>query len=387
MTWVPRQLARLPDRSPQPDASRLGDPGPGEQVRGGGDAVAGGASQGSPAELARARQSAGRGAVAAQPAVLAEGVSKRFGSLTALDGVTVEVASGSVLALLGPNGAGKTTLVRILTTLIAPSDGQAFVGGFDVVREAAAVRRIIGLAGQSAAVDDILSGVENLELVGRLYHLPRGEARRRAEELIERFSLTGARDRRAGTYSGGMRRRLDLAASLVARPQVLFLDEPTTGLDPGARLDLWQLIEDLVADGTTVLLTTQYLEEADRLADRIVVVDEGRVIAQGTATELKAQAGRSVLHVTVDDRSRTDDAATALGALGEAPRADAESGELFLPIGDGANALTEAVRALDAAGIATSNLAVQQPTLDDVFLALTDHPLRTGAATGSEPQR
>jgi ABC-2 type transport system ATP-binding protein len=315
-------------------------------------------------------------------AVAVESISRTFGSLMALAGVTLEVDPGSVLGLLGPNGAGKTTLVRILTTLLRPSGGRAFVGGLDVVNEAAAVRRIIGLAGQSAAIDDILSGVENLEFVGRLYHLPRHEARRRAEELIEHFSLADAGDRRAGTYSGGMRRRLDLAASLVARPQVLFLDEPTTGLDPGARLDLWQMIEGLVADGTTVLLTTQYLEEADRLADRIVVIDEGRLIAQGTAAELKAQAGGAVLHVTVADRYQLNDAITALGALA-APRVDSATGDLAMPISDGTGALTQAVRALDAAGIATTNLAVQQPTLDDVFLALTDHPSRAASATSA----
>jgi len=306
----------------------------------------------------------------AGPAVRVEGLSRWFGSVAALLDVDLEIPAGSVLGLLGPNGAGKTTLVRILTTLLKPSAGRAFVGGLDVVTEPESVRRLIGLAGQNAAIDDILTGLENLETIGQLYHLPKHEAHRRANLLIERFSLGEARDRRAGTYSGGMRRRLDLAASLVGRPSVLFLDEPTTGLDPVARLDLWQLIEELVAEGTTVLLTTQYLEEADRLGDHIVVIDEGRIIAQGTASELKERVGGSVVHVGVLNRDQLDSAVETLGPLGDL-HVERQTGEVSFPAHDGTEALTQVVRALDKASIPVSKLAVQEPTLDDVFLSLT----------------
>jgi ABC-2 type transport system ATP-binding protein len=308
-------------------------------------------------------------------AVLVEGLRKSYGEVEALRGVDLAIGRGTVLGLLGPNGSGKTTTVRILTTLIPPSGGRAVIEGIDVVKNPGAVRRIIGLAGQQAAVDETLTGRENLELSARLYHLPRAEARRRAEELLERLNLTDAADRPARTYSGGMRRRLDLGASLVGRPKVLFLDEPTTGLDPRSRLDLWQLIRDLVADGTTLLLTTQYLEEADQLADEIAVIDRGRVIASGTPDELKDRIGGDVLEFRVLDRSRIADATAAVRPLGtSAPEVDEVEGRVTLPVGAaGSSVLVEAVRSLDGAGIAISDLALHRPSLDNVFLALTGH--------------
>ena len=307
-----------------------------------------------------------------RPAVLAEGLVKNFGTVRALDGVDLEVPTGTVLGLLGPNGAGKTTAVRILTTLLPPDGGRAEVAGYDVVREAAAVRTVIGLAGQNAAVDENLTGRENLELVGRLYHLGRAVARRRAAELIERFALTDAADRTAKTYSGGMRRRLDLGASLVGGPQVLFLDEPTTGLDPKGRLDLWEVIEQLLSGGTTILLTTQYLEEADRLADSIAVIDQGKVIATGTADELKAKAGGSVLELTVASPGRIPAAILALRPLtvGE-PRADRQAGRITVPVQGDTSVLVDAVRLLDTAQVSITDLSLHRPSLDDVFLALT----------------
>ncbi|HKE99072.1 MAG TPA: ATP-binding cassette domain-containing protein [Actinomycetes bacterium] len=317
--------------------------------------------------------------------VKAEGLHRSFGQVTALDGVDLAVREGTVLGLLGPNGAGKTTFVRILTTLLLPDRGRAEVAGYDVVRDATMLRTVIGLAGQYAAVDETLTGHENLELVGRLYHLDRAEARRRAGELLERFDLSGAGHRVVRTYSGGMRRRLDLAASLVNRPRVLFLDEPTTGLDPRSRRALWDMIKELVADGTTLLLTTQYLEEADRLADEIAVIDLGQVIARGTADELKDKVGGEVLEVRVADRARVQAAAGEVAACcgsGE-PQVDAEAGELTLPTAEGAAVLVDVVRRLDAAGIRISDLALRRPTLDDVFLALTGR----GAERPEEPDQ
>ena len=310
-----------------------------------------------------------------QPAILVEGLTKSFGNVHALRGIDLSVPRGTVLGVLGPNGAGKTTAVRILTTLLPPDGGRAVVDGFDVVHDAAAVRRSIGLAGQSAAIQEELTGRENLEIVGRLYHLRWPEARSRAVELLEQFGLTDAANRAAKTYSGGMQRRLDLAASLVGRPRVLFLDEPTTGLDPRSRLGMWDIIRSLVADGTTILLTTQYLDEADELADEIVVIDHGQVIAAGTAEELKGRAGGDVVEFTVPDRSRVADAAAAVTPIGESePHADLETGVVSIGVGGrGSDALVDAVRALDAAGVATRGLTLRRPSLDDVFLTLTGH--------------
>ncbi|MDP8978855.1 MAG: ATP-binding cassette domain-containing protein [Actinomycetota bacterium] len=318
-----------------------------------------------------------------RPVILAEGVDKSFGRVHALRDVDLEVPAGTVLGLLGPNGAGKTTMVRILTTLLAPDAGHAEVAGHDVVRDAAALRAVIGLAGQYAAVDENLTGRENLEMVGRLYHIGGVEARRRADEVLERFELTGAAHRTVKTYSGGMRRRLDLGASLVGRPAVLFLDEPTTGLDPRSRLGMWDVIKQLVGEGTTLLLTTQYLEEADRLADDIAVIDDGRVIAEGTASELKFRVGGEVLELRVVERERTDAAARALAGLGAAsPTASPDTGLVTLPVRGGTTVLAEAVRRLDASGVAVADLALRGPSLDDVFMALTGHAAEQGAPEG-----
>jgi ABC-2 type transport system ATP-binding protein len=308
-------------------------------------------------------------------AILVEGLTKSFGEVRALRGIDLVVPRGTVLGVLGPNGAGKTTAVRILTTLLRPDSGRALVEGRDVVRDAAAVRRSIGLSGQSAAIQEELSGRENLEIIGRLYHLSRRHARDRATELLDRFGLTDAADRYAKNYSGGMQRRLDLAASLVGDPRVLFLDEPTTGLDPRSRLGMWDIIRSLVATGTTTLLTTQYLDEADELADQIVVIDHGLVIAAGTAEELKSRVGGDVLEFTVPDRSRISDAVIAVAGIGEGePKADKETGVVSVGVGGrGSDALLDAVRSLDAAGVRTQGLALRRPSLDDVFLALTGH--------------
>jgi ABC-2 type transport system ATP-binding protein len=308
------------------------------------------------------------------PIVEAEGLVKVYGGkLRALDSLTLTVPPGGVYGLLGPNGAGKTTLIRVLTTLLAPDAGSARVASVDVTRDPAEVRARIGLAGQAAAVDDYLTGRENLQMVGRLYGLARREARRRAGEVLDRIGLQEAADRQVKTYSGGMRRRLDLAASLVGRPQVLFLDEPTTGLDPASRLALWALIGDLVGTGTTVLLTTQYLEEADQLADRIAVIDRGRLLIQGTSDQLKDRVGGAVveLRVPTADRRRTLQALRALG--GEEPTVDERGGRLVLPAPDGAATLAQALGRLDAAGIRPDGVALRKPTLDDVFLTLTGH--------------
>src|SRR3954471_10927716 len=274
--------------------------------------------------------------MAEQPAVLAEGLKKHYGNVKALDGVDLAVPAGTVLGLLGPNGAGKTTAVRILTTLLQPDGGRGEVAGYDVVRDAQALRSVIGLAGQYAAVDENLTGRENLEMVGRLYHMPRPAVRARATELLKQFTLDDAADRTTKTYSGGMRRRLDLAASLVAHPQVLFLDEPTTGLDPSGRVDLWEVIEELVEEGTTLLLTTQYLEEADRLADNIAVIDHGQVIAEGTSNDLKSKAGGDVLEFTVASPRRVTSAVKALSAIecGD-PKVDRKRGRITVPVTNG----------------------------------------------------
>jgi ABC-2 type transport system ATP-binding protein len=322
-------------------------------------------------------------------AVLVEGVKKRFGSVRALDGVSFEVATGTVFGLLGPNGAGKTTMVRILTTLLLPDEGRARVEGLDVMSDSARIRELIGLAGQYAAVDENLTGRENIELVGRLYHLPRHEAKHRAQQLLERFDLVDAADRTVRTYSGGMRRRLDLGASLVGRPSVLFLDEPTTGLDPRSRLDLWKVIRELVADGTTVLLTTQYLEEADELASRIVVVDHGLVIAEGTSDQLKARVGGDLVDVTaVRPEQVREVARLAVQAAGEAPsevQIDAGIGKVTIRVSRGSGVLADIVRLMDAAGLEIGDLALRKPTLDDVFLTLTGRPREQ--SSGDEADR
>jgi ABC-2 type transport system ATP-binding protein len=309
------------------------------------------------------------------PAILVEGLVKSFGEVRALRGIDLSVPRGTVLGVLGPNGAGKTTAVRILTTLLLPDAGRAQVEGYDVVRQAAAVRRSIGLAGQSAAIQEELTGRENLEIIGRLYHLSWPRARSRATELLEHFGLTDAADRPAKNFSGGMQRRLDLAASLVGDPRVLFLDEPTTGLDPRSRLAMWDTIRSLAARGTTLLLTTQYLDEADELANEIVVIDHGQVIAAGTSEELKGRVGGDVVEFTVPDRSRLADAVAAITPVGEGePHVDKETGVVSEGVGSrGSDALIDAVRRLDGAGVEIRGLALRRPSLDDVFLALTGH--------------
>jgi ABC-2 type transport system ATP-binding protein len=318
-----------------------------------------------------------------EPAIVVEGLEKRYGKVEALAGIDLQVPPATVLGLLGPNGAGKTTAVRILTTLLGPDAGRAMVAGLDVIRQAEELRHVIGLAGQNAAVDENLTGIENLEMVGRLYHVPAPEARRRAEELLERFELTAAANRTAKTYSGGMRRRLDLGASLVGRPQVLFLDEPTTGLDPRSRIEMWEIIRELVKEGTTLLLTTQYLEEADHLSNKIAVIDLGKVIAEGTSDELKARVGGEVLALRVSERERAPEAAGAVLGLGPGGgNVDNNTGEINVPVGtDGTAILTEAVRRLDAEGIQLADVGLRRPTLDDVFLGLTGHAAE-GAADG-----
>ena len=319
-------------------------------------------------ELVRPKPVGGDG----ESAIRAVGLRKRFGKTWALGGVDLDVAPGTVCGLLGPNGAGKTTMVRILTTLLRPDDGYAQVAGFDVVREAERVRYHIGLAGQQAALDELLTGRANLVMIAQLYHLPARAARQRADEMLERFGLTDAADRIVKTYSGGMRRRLDLAVSLIAAPPVLFLDEPTTGLDPRSRNGLWAMLDELVKGGTTLLLTTQYMEEADRLADSIVVIEAGQVIASGSPAALKATIGGERITVVVRDSSHLADAAVALSAVaGAGPDVEVDLRRLTIPAADGAATLAQVVRALDAAGIAVDDLALRRATLDDVFLRLT----------------
>jgi ABC-2 type transport system ATP-binding protein len=318
--------------------------------------------------------------------IRADTLKKSFGTVQAVKGVDLAVEEGTVFGLLGPNGAGKTTTIRILTTLLEPDEGSATVAGFDVVRDAELLRPVIGLAGQFAAVDENLTGLENLEMVGRLYHLPAAEARRRAKDVLERFDLADAADRTAKTYSGGMRRRLDVGASLVGQPKVLFMDEPTTGLDPRSRLVLWELIRDLQKEGTTLLLCTQYLEEADQLCDKIAVIDLGTVIAEGTSEELKDKIGGEVLelYVSADDLARAVETLRGLGA-GE-PTSDPDTRLIRIPVGsEGPTVLLETVRRLDDAGIRIEGIALHRPTLDDVFLSLTGHAAEVAIEESEEP--
>jgi ABC-2 type transport system ATP-binding protein len=316
-------------------------------------------------------------------AISASGLVKSYGSVQALAGVDLEVAHGTVFGLLGPNGAGKTTIVRILTTLLNPDAGSARVDGLDVVREAGRLRERIGLAGQYAAVDENLTGLENLTMVGRLYGQRRAAARRRGEELLERFELTDAAHRPTKTYSGGMRRRLDLAAALVAQPPVLFLDEPTTGLDPRSRLQLWETIEGLVAEGTTVMLTTQYLDEADRLAHEVAVIDHGRVIAEGTPDELKDRVGGERLEIRLEEPAQAEQAVAALASMADDP--PTVDGDLVtVGVRRRGGAIVEAVRRLDRAAIGVEDIELRRPTLDDVFLALTGHAAESEDAPATE---
>jgi len=315
-------------------------------------------------------------------------VSKSFGPIKALDHVDLQVETGTILALLGPNGAGKTTLIRVLTTLLRPDTGDVKVGAYDVLRQPQKVRMNMGLAGQNTAIDENLSGRENIELVGKLYHLDSTTIRERVTRLLDSFGLTDAADRIAKTYSGGMRRRLDLAASLVGNPKILFLDEPTTGLDPQSRLELWGRIEDLVSGGVTVLLTTQYLEEADYLADKIAVIDQGRIIALGSPEDLKSKIGSDVIEIRLADSSQIQEAAEKIRKFGTGAKAtvEDESGTIVLPVDSGGTSvLADVVRELDASKFAISDLNFRRPSLDEVFLTLTGRKGRPGEVSDESP--
>ncbi|MBT2386962.1 ATP-binding cassette domain-containing protein [Streptomyces sp. ISL-11] len=327
-------------------------------------------------------------------AIFAEGLVKTFGDVRALDGVDLDVPEGTVLGLLGPNGAGKTTAVRVLTTLIKPDRGTAVVAGIDVLKKPNEVRRAIGLSGQFAAVDEYLTGRENLQMVGRLYQMTARDAKARAGELLERFNLGDAADRTAKTYSGGMRRRLDLAAALVVSPPVMFMDEPTTGLDPRNRQQLWEVIKELVAGGTTLLLTTQYLEEADHLAHDIAVVDHGKVIARGTSDQLKARTGGERVEVVVHEPGQIGPADEVLRGFGKGgSKVEEHIRKVTVPVSGGAKLLAEVIRELDARGIEIDDIGLRRPTLDDVFISLTGHAAEAGeeqengrAKKGHEPK-
>ncbi|MFB7994925.1 ATP-binding cassette domain-containing protein [Streptomyces sp. NPDC056002] len=328
-------------------------------------------------------------------AIYAEGLVKTFGDVRALDGVDLDVPEGTVLGLLGPNGAGKTTAVRCLTTLLTPDSGKAVVAGIDVLKHPNEVRRSIGLSGQFAAVDEYLTGRENLQMVGQLYQMKAKEAKARASELLERFNLADAADRTSKTYSGGMRRRLDLAAALVVSPPVMFMDEPTTGLDPRNRLQLWEVIQELVAGGTTLLLTTQYLEEADHLAHDICVIDHGRVIARGTSDQLKAQTGGERVELVVHEREHMTPAAEILAGFGKGETTvEQHTRKLTVPVTGGAKLLAEVIRELDTHGIEIDDIGLRRPTLDDVFISLTGHVAEekeeengSGAAAAKQSKR
>ncbi|MFD4695364.1 ATP-binding cassette domain-containing protein [Streptomyces sp. NPDC058463] len=321
-------------------------------------------------------------------AIYAEGLVKTFGEVRALDGVDLDVPEGTVLGLLGPNGAGKTTAVRVLTTLLQPDSGKAVVAGIDVLKNPNEVRHSIGLSGQFAAVDEYLTGRENLQMVGQLYQLSSRDAKKRAGQLLEKFNLADAADRTAKTYSGGMRRRLDLAAALVVSPPVMFMDEPTTGLDPRNRQQLWEVIQELVAGGTTLLLTTQYLEEADHLAHDICVIDHGKVIARGTSDQLKARTGGERVEVIVHERDQIEAARSVLATYGKGEIAFAEhTRKLTVPVSGGAKLLAEVIRDLDANGVEIDDIGLRRPTLDDVFISLTGHAAELEKNEESGPTR